>query len=74
MGYKYPSMEEVSQDVTHETTAINTAVDAISDALSDCPLKEHLKVYAAIEFAFKCCEMAYVEEVFKEIYQFKAKT
>lgn len=65
--YKYPSAEEVRTDIVMETAAIATAVSAMADALDACPLKDHFKVYAAIELAFKYGDKAYVEEVFSEV-------
>jgi hypothetical protein len=73
MPYKYPSKEEILADVSSETTAINVAITAMSDAMEDCPLKDSLKVYAAIELAFKYGGVSYVEEVFNEIYHQKPR-
>jgi ribonuclease PH len=66
-GYRYPTREEIAADVRTESTAIAVAISAMSDALENCPLKDHLKVYAAIELAFKYGDKAYVEEVFSEV-------
>lgn len=66
-GYRYPSKAEVDADTAQETAAITTAITAMSEAIEACPLKDALKVYAAIELAFKYGDRAYVEEVFSEV-------
>ena len=71
MGYLYPSKKDIGEDVAQETAAINTAITAMSEASEDCPLKDSLKVYAAIELAFKYGDREYVEEVFNEVLLFK---
>lgn len=70
-SYRYPSGQEIEADVSNETTAISVAVSALADAIEDCPLRDHFKVYAAIELAFKYGDKQYVEEVFNEIFLFK---
>lgn len=67
MSYKYPTREQVRQDVANETTAINVAMTAMHEVLDAAPLTDGLKVYAAIELAIKFCGEEYAEEVFNEI-------
>jgi hypothetical protein len=74
VDYKYPSKEEIAEDVNMESTAIAVAISAMSDALEKCPLKDHFKVYAAIELAFKYGDKKYVEEVFSEVSLFMKST
>lgn len=71
MSYRYPAKEELEADVSNETTAINVAITAMHESIEDCPLSNHLKVYAAIELAFKLGDKKYVEEVFNEVLLFK---
>jgi hypothetical protein len=71
MDYIYPSKKEIEQDVTMETAAITAAITSMSEAIENCPLPDHMKVYAAIELAFKYGDKKYVEEVFNEIYHLR---
>lgn len=71
--YRYPTAGEIQADVAMESTAVAAAVSALSDSLDDCPLKDSLKVYAAVELAFKYGEAKYVEEVFSEVALFSGR-
>lgn len=66
-NYKYPSHQDLRDDVKHETTAICVAVSAMSDTLEACPLSDNLKVYAALELALKYGREDYVDEVLREL-------
>lgn len=66
-NYIYPTKGDIEADVANETTAVNVAVGVMADALESCPLKDSLKVYAAIELAFRYGDRSYVEEVFSEV-------
>lgn len=66
-GYRYPTAGEIQADVAMESTALAAAVSAMADSLDDCPLQDSLKVYAAVELAFKYGDAKYVEEVFREV-------
>lgn len=65
--YRYPTAHEIQADVAMESTAVAAAISALSDTMDECPLTDSLKIYAAIELAFKYCEPKHVEEVFAEI-------
>lgn len=65
--YRYPSAEDIESDVAQETAAIVTAMASMADALEACPINNSLKVYAALELAFKYGKRRYVEEVFREL-------
>lgn len=65
--YRYPTGSEIERDIAQETAAITTAVSAMADALENCPLTGSLRVYAAIELAFKYGDRKFVGEVFREV-------
>jgi hypothetical protein len=65
--YRYPTVVDIQADVATESAAIATAVSAMSDSIEHCPLSNSLRVYAAIELAFRYGDRVYVEEVFSEV-------
>lgn len=67
-GYICPSATEIAQDIDSETAAVNAAVSAMADTLAEFPLKDSLKVYAAMELAFKYEGFDYVRSVFDELH------